>query len=325
MSTNDASAAPAVTEAVAMQAAQWFFLLQSGEASVQDRERWTQWRAAQPAHAAAWERAQRVGQTLVQLPPALALPALGRPAALRRRAAVKAMAVLLVGAPAGWLAWQQRPGALWADLRTATGERREVLLADGSRLHLDTASAVDLDFSGGLRLIHLRTGAVHIQTAPDSRAAARPFVVATAQGRVLALGTRFSVRQENDYTLVAVQEHAVELRPAQAAGTVLLQAGEQARMDAGAAGPVQAADPHADSWTRGILRVRDMRLADFAAELARYRPGILHCDPAVADLRISGTFQLADTTPVLDGLPQALPVAVRYRSRYWVTLVAPDR
>jgi transmembrane sensor len=94
-------------------------------------------------------------------------------------------------------------------------------------------------------------------------------------------------------------------------------------MSAGIAGPAQAAALHADSWTRGILRVRDMRLQDFAAELARYRPGILHCDPAVAELRISGAFQLGDTTPVLDSLPKALPVEVLYRSRYWVTLVAP--
>ncbi len=311
-----------VSEAVALQAAEWFFLLQSGEATAQDHQRWAQWCAARPAHAAAWERAQRVGQTFGGLPPALALPVLARPATVRRRAAAKAMAALLISAPAGWMAWQHRPGQ--ADLRTATGERREVMLADGSRLQLDTASAVEIDFNGALRLVHLRSGAIHIQTAADSQATARPFVVVTAQGRVRALGTRFSVRQDSAHTVVAVQEHAVELRPAQSHGLALvLQAGQQARISAGNAGPVQAADLHADSWTRGVLRVRDMRLQDFAAELARYRPGILHCDPAVAELRISGAFQLADTTPVLDSLPKALPVEVLYRSRYWVTLVTP--
>lgn len=318
------SAAPSavVNEAVALQAAEWFFLLQSGEATAQDRQRWAQWCAAQPAHATAWQRAQRVGQTFGGLPPALALPVLARPATVRRRAAAKAMAVLLISAPAGWMAWQHRPGQ--ADFRTATGERREVMLADGSRLHLDTASAVDIDFDGAMRLIRLRSGAIHIQTAPDRQAAPRPFVVATAHGRVQALGTRFSVRQDSDHTLVTVQEHAVELRPAQSTAQVtLLQAGQQARMNATQASPAQAADPYADSWTRGILRVRDMRLQDFAAELGRYRPGILRCDPAVADLRISGAFQLGDTTPVLDSLPKALPVDVLYRTRYWVTLVAP--
>ncbi|MNT94529.1 fec operon regulator FecR [compost metagenome] len=50
---------------------------------------------------------------------------------------------------------------------------------------------------------------------------------------------------------------------------------------------------------------------------------MLRCDPAVADLRVSGVFQLRDTGPVLDSLPQALPVDVLFRTRYWVTVVAP--
>lgn len=325
MTAQRSNPSAAVNEAVALQAAEWFFLLQSGEASAQDRQRWAHWCAAQPAHAAAWARAQRVGQTFGQLPPALALPVLGRPAVVQRRAAAKAMAVLLVSAPAGWMAWQHTPARdLWADHRTATGERREVLLADGSRIQLDTASAVDVRFDSSLRLIYLRSGAIHIQTAPDSHAVARPFVVATAHGRIRALGTRFTVRQEARHTRVAVLEHAVELRPADAADrATVLQAGQQARMTATEAGPAQAVDFDADGWTRGLLRVRNMRLQDFAAELGRYRPGVLRCDPAVAELRISGAFQLGDTTPVLDSLPQALPVDVLYRTRYWVTLAAP--
>lgn len=96
-----------VDEAVALQAAEWFFLLQSGGATEADRQRWTRWREAHPSHALAWERAQRVGQAFAQLPPAVALPVLGRE---RRRAAVRALALLLVAAPAGWLAWRHACG-----------------------------------------------------------------------------------------------------------------------------------------------------------------------------------------------------------------------
>ena len=56
-----------------------------------------------------------------------------------------------------------------------------------------------------------------------------------------------------------------------------------------------------------------MRLDAFAAELGRYRPGLLRCDPAVAPLRVSGAFQLHDTDAVLAALPATLPVSVRYR------------
>ncbi len=65
-----------------------------------------------------------------------------------------------------------------------------------------------------------------------------------------------------------------------------------------------------------------MRLADFLKELARYRAGLLRCDPAVADLRISGGFQVDDADAVLLAVSRSLPVRVVSRSRYWVS-VAP--
>jgi transmembrane sensor len=307
-----------VDEAVALQAAEWFFLLQSGGATEADRQRWTRWREAHPSHALAWERAQRVGQAFAQLPPAVALPVLGRE---RRRAAVRALALLLVAAPAGWLAWRHAPAA---GHRTATGEGRTLALADGSRLQLDTASAVDIEFDSAQRLIRLRSGAIHIQTAPDTQAPPRPLRVATAQGVLQALGTRFTVRQQDGHTRVAVFEGAVQAQPAApGAAALVLRAGQQARMARERAGPPQPVEPQADSWTRGVLHVRDMRLAEFTAELDRYRPGVLRCDPAVAGLRISGVFQLRDTTAVIESLPQLLPVAVAYRTRYWVVVTVP--
>ena len=64
-----------------------------------------------------------------------------------------------------------------------------------------------------------------------------------------------------------------------------------------------------------------MRLADFVQELSRYRPGWLRCDPAVADLRVSGVFQIDDTDRALAAVAHALPVRVERRTRYWVTLI----
>jgi transmembrane sensor len=328
MSGTQTVAPATISEQVALQAAEWFFLLQSGAASAQDRQGWQRWHAAHPAHAAAWERAQRVGQTFARLPPTLALPVLNRAAVqtMQRRRSVKALALLLVAAPTGWLAWRHGGAAdLLADAHTATGERRTLQLADGSRLQLDTASAVNIRFDSNLRLLHLLHGAVYIETATDIHLPPRPLVVTTAQGRMRALGTRFSVRQDGEITRVAVLEGAVELRPRAAPEQVLvLQAGQQTQMTAQTIATAQAVTPDAHGWTHGVLQVRNMRLADFAAELGRYRPGVLHCDPAVAELRISGAFQLqGDTTAVLESLPQVLPVAVRYRTRYWVSLVAP--
>lgn len=327
----------AVDKDVALQAAQWFFLMQSGEATPAEHSRWTRWREADPSHEAAWQRAEQVSRKFGMLPGGLAMPALGRTVRADsrttradRRTAVKALAVLLTAAPAGWLAWRASPAREWlADHRTATGERREVRLPDGTRIRLNTATAIDVAYDNALRLVRLRAGEILIDTAPDSVAsgdpAYRPFVVETAQGRLRALGTRFVVRQHEDKrSHVAVLEGAVEVRPGDARGVaVVLRAGEQAGFSASAVGVVEPVGPEADDWSRGVLRAKNMRLHDFLAELGRYRPGVLRCDPAVAGLRVSGVFQLDDTGPVLDSLPQALPVDVLFRTRYWVTVVAP--
>jgi len=82
------------------------------------------------------------------------------------------------------------------------------------------------------------------------------------------------------------------------------------------------ADANATAWTRGQLVAERMRLADFIDQLARHRPGVLRCDPAVAELPISGVFPLADTDRVLAALSEALPVQVRTVTPYWIT-VAP--
>lgn len=75
-----------------------------------------------------------------------------------------------------------------------------------------------------------------------------------------------------------------------------------------------------DAWTRGLLISEGMPLGEFVQELDRYRPGILRCDPRIAQLRISGSFDLLQPEQVLATLGQVLPVQVRYRSRYWATL-----
>jgi transmembrane sensor len=72
-----------------------------------------------------------------------------------------------------------------------------------------------------------------------------------------------------------------------------------------------------------MLLADKMRLADFVAELSRYRRGALYCDPAVAGLQVSGAFPIDDTERVLRMLVSTYPVdAVTRLHGYWVTLVA---
>ena len=70
-----------------------------------------------------------------------------------------------------------------------------------------------------------------------------------------------------------------------------------------------------------MLMADKMRLADFVAELTRYRRGFLRCDPSIADLRISGAFPISDTDRTLNMLVHTYPVLASSHLRgYWVTL-----
>lgn len=310
----------AIDEGVARQAAEWFLLLQSDEATAGDREKADRWRRAAPGHEEAWQRAERIMSRVQALPPGLAMPVLERGG--RRRRIVGQLALLIAASPLAWLGWREADSRGYlADHRTATGERRDLVLADGTALSLNTATAIDVRFDADLRLVRLVQGEILVTTA--GAAASRPFFVATRQGRIQALGTRFLVRDAGPHCLVAVFEGATEIRPAAAsfASPLVIEAGQQCRFDAAGAEPVEATSPRLAGWSKGLLQVDDMRLADFLADLGRYRPGHLGWDPAVADLRITGSFQLRDTDAVLASLAQALPVRIGRRTNYWVTVL----
>lgn len=301
-------------------AATWYVQLQAGDVTAAERAACERWRASDPRHEQAWQRVQELAGTLKAMPAELAQPALGREQRLDRRSAVKTLALLAIAVPVGHAGW--RAQGYGADLRTATGEQRELQLADGSWLQLNTATTVDLDFDRERRLLRLRNGEIRLRTAVDIAPSPRPFIVATAHGEIRADGSALLVRRDGSQTRVAVEQgHCLV---ATRAATVAIDAGAAVHIGTDAITGPAPADRHAGDWTRGVLRADDMRLADFAAELGRYRPGLLRCDPAAAGLHISGAFQLRDTDSALDSLTGVLPVAIVRRSRWWTAIVPRD-
>ena len=205
---------------------------------------------------------------------------------------------------------------MMADYATGTGERLPVTLSDGSRIVLNTGTALNISFDENLRRVVLREGEVFIQTAPDPLA--RPFIVRTAFGDLRALGTRFLVRINPASARVSVLEHAVEWRsPLPGSTPVRINAGQQLDFSSTVAGVPLPLAKGADAWRDNLLVVSDWRLGDMIAELSRYRAGHLGCDAGVAELRISGSFQLGDIDVVLDNLSAMLPIRLRRFTRFW--------
>ncbi|MFF7062014.1 FecR domain-containing protein [Pseudomonas sp. NPDC008258] len=309
---------PPVSRPVAQQAARWFLCLQGG-ASEGEQQACAAWRAASAEHERAWQLATRFSAQVQSIPPSVARSTLQRPAALGRRAAVKALTSLVVlGSLGVTLSRTGTMDALLADISTAVGERRQLTLDDGTELHLNTDTAVDIRYSAGERLLVLRRGELYVSTGKDPR----PMLVRSAWGMFQPLGTRFAVRQYEQHDELKVLEGTVAVTP-RAGGTLRIEAGQQALVSANRVRRVDSALARVD-WLDGVLRVERMPLASFLAELGRYRHGWVRCAPEVARLEISGVYQLADSDAALRALAMAFPLRVNYLSRYWVTVVPAE-
>ena len=322
--------------AVRKEAVAWYARLCSGSAGDAERQAWLRWHAAHPDHQRAWQRIEAMRATLQQAPAGIASPVLRAQLASggqARRQVLRSVLLLAGTGTLGYWSWHtaQQHGMvqpLLADYSTAIGRQRRVALPDGSLLILNTGSAVDVRFDAQQRRVRLLTGEILVETArhrqgPAAPPDTRPFIVETEQGKVRALGTRFTVRQFDDHAQVAVLDDAVEVRAAQApARAVIVRAGQQARLMSSTIEAPQQADDNAGLWHTGNLLVNDRSLGEVVAELARYRRGRLVCDATVAQLRISGVFPLADTDRALLLLVQSFPLRLRSLTHYWVSLEA---
>ncbi|MHC6226880.1 FecR domain-containing protein [Pseudomonas sp. X10] len=306
------------------EAADWLVQLQSGAATDDDRRAIQAWCQRSAEHAAAWQRAEAILGDFRRLPAPIAgetLRRLSRSGGVSRRQALNRLGLLLLAAPATWLAWRQTPWQQWtADQRTAVGEQRPLTLPDGSQVLLNTDTAIDIVFSASERRIDLLSGEILVTSAPDPAIPARPLLVRTLHGSARALGTRFSVRIDGHLSRVAVLQGSVDARPLHGANGLVLKAGERGAFDSEHVLPTERLEAGALAWENGMLLARDMRLGDLLAELGRYRPGVLRCHDAVRELRVSGAFSLRDTDTSLRLLSETLPVEIHGMTRYWVAV-----
>src|SRR6056297_1479151 len=218
------------SESVLDEAASWLALAQQRSLDAREVAELDAWRRHSEAHEKAWQAALELQRMFDGVPAEIGAEVLGRHRT-DRRAVLKSLVALAFAAPAGYAAWLHAP-RVTADYRTAVGERDDVALPDGSRLSLNTASAVRLEYSAEERRLVLVEGEILVSTVPDSAGHSRAFVVQTRHGTVRALGTRFTVRDLDDgRTGVTVFEHAVAVRPLGAAQAHRLDAGRRLDFD----------------------------------------------------------------------------------------------
>jgi transmembrane sensor len=178
---------------------------------------------------------------------------------------------------------------------TPVGGRQTIMLADGSRIDLNTNSALRLGGDKSHRLAFLDKGEAYFQIRHD---ASRPFVVTAGAHRVIDLGTKFLVRTGGDRMDVTLVEGRARVDASGGARSVDLLPGDEVIATARQLTTVHKTSQDLSNqlgWRRGVIVFRHTTLAEAAAEFNRYNPNRIVIGSAeAAALKIDGTFPSDD-------------------------------
>jgi transmembrane sensor len=293
----DATAKRADTEAAA-----WFARLSKLSVTTDSLREFREWKrdpdnaAAYAAVEATWE----AGRPLELDPEIVALTRATldkrRPRKGRRSLLLPALLTgvgVLTGAAAAVVWFQVQALTTYT---TGVGEQRLVVLSDGSKVRLNTDSAIRVRLGGGARHVELARGEAFFDVRHDP---AHPFLVSSDGARISDLGTRFDVRRTAGAVHVTLVDGRVSVSTAGQAQPVALAPNQRLVVSSeGISAPKPVDALQAASWTTGRLVFQSTPLQEAVAEVNRYatRKVVLEPTAELAQQPVSGVFDTGDTT-----------------------------
>ena len=199
-------------------------------------------------------------------------------------------------------------------IETIIGQQKPVSLPDGSVVHLNTNSQINIDFSENQRNIELVRGEAHFDVAHDEQ---RPFIVQAGENKVTAVGTAFNIQLENEghFELLVTEGKVLVQDVAQVTMTdehpleqqgLLMVSGEKAVISTQASEPVNIPLDQVQkdlAWQQGMLVFQGESLSEALHEVSRYTSiSFTISDEQIKQRRVAGYFKAGD----IDGLLFAL-------------------
>ena len=324
--------------ASALQAQEWVVRIDSGRLTAQERQDLQAWLAQDPTHkklldthALLWCEAARARFPQPAAGSSRPVHAGGRPFAAGMGPSLTWLHGPRSWALAGLLAlglafviWGtplRRPVAppaalaMQASMTTDVGQHLELPLSDGSRVHLNTASTLQVAYSKERRRVVLDKGEGLFDVAKDAQ---RPFEVVAGSTTVRAVGTKFSVlRLPDGRTDVTVFEGVVEILKGQTASTdqpLRLGAGQTVTAQADKIVLRDLAKPalaNKLAWQEDRIVFDSVSLAEAIAQVNRYsRVPLRITEPGLMDLHVSGAFSTSDVPVFVRSLEQGFGLHV---------------
>ena len=271
-------------------AAEWIARLNADDSTARDAADFRTWLAANPDHAARFERATDLWDMVPGTAPSRA--------PVTRRRAIAGLGALTATTAGGTIAFQAAHAA--TPYETGIGEQRRIALQDGSSLLLDATTRVRVIATAARRRLWLAHGRVDLTVA----ALSVPFTIDAGQGDLTAQAGRFDLRRDrDDHVAVTAIEGSAAL-------------GETRRITGGerlAQGRIDRPDlATTQAWTSGRAAFHDDSLSTVAEEANRYSATrLVIADPEVARLRVSGMYRMGDNVALGRSLATLLAVRVR--------------
>ena len=331
---------PSTEDSVNRTAALWVAKMDSGELDADEQRALNEWIALDPAHKAElirlaklWDKMSDIGhreagrESVSENSPATTMKRSRFREFVLKTAACIAIVLLIPFV----LYVRESASALSTNghFLTEVGQQRNIELADGSEVFLNTNTVIDVDYTLERRVINLLKGEANFDVAPDKT---RPFVVKVKNGDVQALGTSFSVRVVNDQVNVLVSHGTVRVNasenapdatspqsinpPIQTRTSGVVGAGKQVIFNEKAVDSVTQQDEVSLAqklyWKKGFLAFDDESLSSVVEEVSRYTQyNIVIADPDIRTLRVGGFYPIDNLETVFTSLEMNLGLRVK--------------
>lgn len=296
------------------QAATWFVRLQSEQCSEQDQQLFNAWLAKNPAHCAAYSKAEQLWGDFDTLK-TLDVPALNAARTTKpSKSRLSTIASLLLATTALAAVYTEY-SAETQTYTTKHGEHQHIVLADNSQIDLNTDTQLQVKISLLQRQVVLLQGEALFTVAHEPL---RTFTVQADTLRIRDIGTRFNVYSKPERISVAVLEGEVELDDGQNISHESLSAGKQ-RVYNKTTGLGQSETVTADTvtaWLKGHLVFKHTPLNQVTTELERYHAvKFVFSNPELAQETLSGTFEANNLEPFLHGIESVLSIRTKQQGK----------
>ena len=365
------------------EAAHWFVRLQSEDMERSEREQFVDWLRESHIHIAEMLRVAQVhgaleqfdrwaristgpetdGATVVQLPSPPdkdsppRLEGEGPRARLPRSRRMRLFAVAATLATLFVTTSIVVPKIRGQVIETERGERREVVLNDGSVVQVDPQTRLRVKYVDAVRRVFLEHGRAVFHVAKNAN---RPFLVQADGTTVRAVGTAFGVERQPQGIVVTVAEGRVAVVPTTAVidyglaskpeniqpqplsskktgpaqrevaapgeGPLFLTANQQVTVRrSGSAEPVREVDSQRElAWAEGRLIFHNDDVGKVIAQFNRYnRVQLSVTDSALASRPVSGVFNASEPEAFIEFLQTVVPVDIARDHDKSITIGSP--